>query len=1104
MSTLDKSLESLEAHWSIAGIQPADRERIRRSANRVLTNVTLKVTLAEASAPTASAEDYQEIYDLGTAYELAFIDSLVHSKNTNSRDSAIEKMGTAAASRAFELLRSAKMPEGASSRCYRVLELGALAYCGERWTDMKHWIALHEPATTSADFDGERWDTRVMASLYESWVLLFQLSSWEEVNQIGILVQKLHEEQSIYEAGMLDSPSCNVECLQSRALHLVALYNWARATELLAQYILNGPEEGEIDSLLSRHFGEAIQAAFSSGDASLEVLLHLLEAAAHKAVDGSPWQLARFGSDMKDFISRSTQRTGLLELLPPQRDAILSCGLLDPANLGIVIDLPTSGGKTLLAEFSIVQTTSLFKGSHGWIAYVAPTRALVSQLTRRLRGDLGSSCRVEQLSGALDIDDFEMELLDDVNSQDAFDVLVCTPEKLSLVLRNRRVKRHLSLVVVDEAHNLEDAQRGLGLEMLLTTIMTDYPETHFLLLTPEVPNARDLARWLDPKNGQSISLSTGPWRPNDRVVGAFGVEGTKSSWHLTLRTLVAPRKALDLHGETLAFAETNPLSAPYGKVKKTRYLMTAAMAKVMSKDGCSVAVSDTIPTCWSMARALSANMVNSGPTDPDLELAARFIADETSPDFELVDELRHGIGVHHAGLSDEVRGLIEWLAERDKLKVVCATTTLAQGVDFSFSSVFLSSTKRYDGSRHGSERTRDMSSREFWNLAGRAGRIGRDQIGVVGVAEVSQHEADTVIAGNTRALASTLESMLDDLQSRNELSSLSKHIDERQWDAFRSYIAHLMAESDSIENGAATTAKSVLANTFGYRSLMSSEKPEKQAEARELMKVTEAYIEKVSSDPSLKAGLKLCDSTGFSPEGVRAAFAECGQRSSQLDHDHLLSDNLFGDDEQPTLSALFGVMLRVPQLSQALASLVGRSDNPSTMLSRLASAWVNGARLSDIAQAYFPNKLGLTASLTKACKSIYRELSYAGTWGLSSITELALVKAGGPPLSGSQESTLRQVPAMLYYGVKTPEAILMRMNAVPRVAAPGLATKYLHTGHSASDNSAVTLARDFVLNLKDADWHESLPSGSAMTGQDCRRVWQILSGHEHDMPSDSI
>ena len=77
----------------------------------------------------------------------------------------------------------------------------------------------------------------------------------------------------------------------------------------------------------------------------------------------------------------------MFELLPPQRAALLEQGLLDQAKTAIVIDLPTSGGKTLLAQFRILQALNQFEADKGWIAYVAPTRALSAQLTRRLRQD---------------------------------------------------------------------------------------------------------------------------------------------------------------------------------------------------------------------------------------------------------------------------------------------------------------------------------------------------------------------------------------------------------------------------------------------------------------------------------------------------------------------------------------------------------------------------------------------------------------------------------------------------------------------------------------------------------------------------------------------
>lgn len=77
----------------------------------------------------------------------------------------------------------------------------------------------------------------------------------------------------------------------------------------------------------------------------------------------------------------------MVELLPPQRAALLEQGLLDQAKTAVVVDLPTSGGKTLLAQFRILQALNQFDADDGWVAYVAPTKALVAQLTRRLRLD---------------------------------------------------------------------------------------------------------------------------------------------------------------------------------------------------------------------------------------------------------------------------------------------------------------------------------------------------------------------------------------------------------------------------------------------------------------------------------------------------------------------------------------------------------------------------------------------------------------------------------------------------------------------------------------------------------------------------------------------
>jgi len=205
-------------------------------------------------------------------------------------------------------------------------------------------------------------------------------------------------------------------------------------------------------------------------------------------VAGSLWWVARaVNSRVTRFVNSVTRTQGLFELLPPQRAALLEQGLLDSASRAVVVDLPTSGGKTVLAEFRVLQALNQFDADKGWVAYVAPTRALVAQITRRLRKDFGPiGINVEQLSSAVDVDVFESAIFSE-QDHDRFHVLVATPEKLQLVIRNKSIERPLALIVMDEAHNIEDEDRGLRIELLLATIKRDCPTANFLLLMPNVP-----------------------------------------------------------------------------------------------------------------------------------------------------------------------------------------------------------------------------------------------------------------------------------------------------------------------------------------------------------------------------------------------------------------------------------------------------------------------------------------------------------------------------------------------------------------------------------------------------------------------------------------
>ena len=112
--------------------------------------------------------------------------------------------------------------------------------------------------------------------------------------------------------------------------------------------------------------------------------------------------------------------TTILELLPPQRRALVESGLVGTGRRSVVVSLPTSAGKTLVAQFRILQALDRYEEQKGWVAYTAPTRALVNQLTSRLRRDFDPlGILVEKFSPALEVDSVEAELLED-DGQDPF------------------------------------------------------------------------------------------------------------------------------------------------------------------------------------------------------------------------------------------------------------------------------------------------------------------------------------------------------------------------------------------------------------------------------------------------------------------------------------------------------------------------------------------------------------------------------------------------------------------------------------------------------------------------------------------------------------
>ncbi len=1062
MSLSSQALEELNQHWAVSAIGPVKVKRASDVARQRLARQAVGVQVDFSFAQQATeAEDQALLERVALAFELAAVEGLDELSRPAGDDKHIREQAVAASFRAFDMRRLLPVPAKTPDRLFFVLQISAIAYCGDRWSDLRRWHREQAEALAVPSVANVEWDRRLLYRLFDCWVRLFRKQGWDDLDRIRVhaargaaeagkqgwddldrireIIAGLRQDQQIHEQRRLENGSEAMD--RAIAFRLAALYHWAKSTETLARYILQG-EPGDPFGTLDKHFEAGIQAAAASGDAQHEMVLRWLHATARIMVTNSLWWATRsVNSKTSEFVRSLTHREhrAMFELLPPQRAALLEQGLLDQAKTAIVVDMPTSGGKTLLAQFRILQALNQFQADGGWVAYVAPTRALSAQIIRRLRIDFEPiGLRIEQLTAAVEVDAFEEELLADQGRP--FDMLVATPEKLSLVIRTRKVDRPLALLVMDEAHNLESEGRGLRIELLLATVKQDCPQANFLLLMPYVERAESVARWLarDIDAGNAISLGAVPWKPNERVIGLYRAvadASERAGWRLEFETLTATEKAMPLCG-THRVAGVRPIDVPKSQVltkgeQKGLGLQTVGMGVAMSARGTSIVVANRISTVWKMAEEAERRLPELD-VSRDVKLVQDFLRTEISADFKLIGMLEKGVGVHHAGLSDDVRALMEWLAESGKLRLLCATSTIAQGINFPVSSVFLASRFVPQG-----RNSVEITPREFWNLAGRAGRIDHDSVGVVGLCEGKDRDALLeFVSRNTGALVSRLVVLLDELAGQGELAQLSEVLWKDQWEDFRCYIAHLWAEKKNLD-AVLADSELLLRQTYGYTAMRND--PQQSEKAKALLDATRSYARKLAEMPEGTA--ELADSTGFSPEGIGKAMNGMRSLEKRLTASDWAPESLFGSGGR--MADLFGVMLQVPQLQQNLAEL-GSEGFDGNRISQITNDWVNGKGLAAIAREHFHQEKddeSGTAALTDACRAIYRTIINSGTWGVSALGKLYR------EVSGDDES------------------------------------RY-----------SVAQARQFLKELGADDWEGARPKDASLAGHDYKRIWEILSG----------
>ncbi|MBL8840149.1 MAG: DEAD/DEAH box helicase [Planctomycetes bacterium] len=435
-------------------------------------------------------------------------------------------------------------------------------------------------------------------------------------------------------------------------------------------------------------------------------------------------------------------------LSPFQREAVAAIG----ADQDVLISAPTGSGKTLVAEYAIEMAIAQGKRA----IYTAPIKALSNQKFRDFRA----------------LQKFDVGIMTgDVTLRPKAPLLIMTTE----IFRNSLFERgeelaDLGTIVFDEIHYMDDVERGTVWEESLIYLP---PTVRLVALSATVSNLGQFCDWLTQVRGRPIVRVESKERPVPLIhylhLPGIGPKRAEKVKEVPAPTRDARRRGRDGRGG--------------GPPRGGGRVSASDLLDRLERE-------EQLPAlffCFSRKEVEQRARENARRQLLDAEQRARI--EELFADlvrrFEIredsaLDELRHlaraGVSFHHAGLLPLHKELVERLFTSGLLRLLFTTETFALGINMPARSVVFSSLRKFDGV--GFDRLR---TREYQQMAGRAGRLGLDDQGLVfSIVDPRDRIADLrrTIFGNVEPIRSRFN------LSYSTILNLHHHLGERLWEAW--------------------------------------------------------------------------------------------------------------------------------------------------------------------------------------------------------------------------------------------------------------------------------------------------------------------------------
>lgn len=382
-------------------------------------------------------------------------------------------------------------------------------------------------------------------------------------------------------------------------------------------------------------------------------------------------------------------------------------------NQSVLVSAHTSAGKTVCAEYAI----ALALREKQRVIFTSPIKALSNQKYREMYEEFQD---VGLMTG-------------DVTINPTASCLVMTTEILrSMLYRGSEVMREVAWVIFDEIHYMRDSERGVVWE---ETIILLPDNVHYVFLSATIPNARQFAEWICHLHKQPCHVVYTDYRPTPLQHYIFPSGG--DGLHLVVDENGDFREdnfntAMQVLRDAGELSKGDPKGRKGGTKGPSNVFKIVKM--IMERNFQPVIIfSFSKKDCEAYALQMSKLDFNSDEEKKMVEEVFNNAIDCLSDEDKKLPQVEHvlpllkrGIGIHHGGLLPILKETIEILFSEGLLKALFATETFAMGINMPARTVLFTSARKFDGKDF-----RWITSGEYIQMSGRAGRRGMDERGIV-------------------------------------------------------------------------------------------------------------------------------------------------------------------------------------------------------------------------------------------------------------------------------------------------------------------------------------------------------------------------------------